>query len=76
MWEPVNGDYISGAVEFGYETVEASVVVHGWSDVPTMNAVRGEGFTLIGCFVDKDSGDRRFNWSAIGVEGAKYCCPC
>ena len=29
VWEPVDGDSISGGVEFRYETVGASVVDHG-----------------------------------------------
>ena len=29
VWEPVDRDSISGAFKFRYETVEASLVVHG-----------------------------------------------
>ena len=73
VWEPVDVDSIPSAVEFGYETVEASVVVHGWFDVRTMNSMRGEGFTFIGCFVDKDFGAQRCKWCEIEVEASKYC---
>ena len=76
VWEPFGGESISGAVEFRYETVEASIVVHGWSDLRTMNAMRRGGFMLIWYFMDKDSGAQWCKWYEIKSEGSKYCCPC
>lgn len=59
MGEPVNGECISGAHGGRQEAVVATVVVHGWTDVPPVNTVGCEGAALMGGFVDKDSGARR-----------------
>ena len=34
-----------------------SVVVRGWSEIPTINTVRGSGATVARCFMGNDAGD-------------------
>lgn len=75
MWEPVDGEGISGVVCGREVTFVASVVVEGRANIPAFDAVWCKRGSLVGCFVDEDFCAKGRKWFAVEVVGSKHGCP-